>query len=46
MAPLESWTRSNNNFFNNSFVNKEKIIAHDLGYGLDPESRRDLRRKH
>jgi hypothetical protein len=36
MAAPESWTLSDDNFFNNSFENEEQITARDLGYGLDP----------
>jgi hypothetical protein len=46
MAPPESWTLSDDNFFNNSFENKELITPESLGHGLDPQSRKDLREKH
>ena len=46
MAPLESWTLSDNNFFNNSFENKELITPKSLGHSLDPQLQKDLREKH
>ena len=46
MAALESWTLSDDNFFNSSFKNKEQITPKALGHGLDPRSRKDLRIKH
>jgi hypothetical protein len=36
MAVLESWTLSDDNFFNSSFENKEQITPEALGHGLDP----------
>jgi hypothetical protein len=42
----ESWTRSDDNFFNNSFHNKDYINPEDLGHGLDPTSRAELRQRH
>ena len=46
MALPESWTLSDNNFFNNSFKNKELITPKSLGHSLDPQSRKDLYEKH
>ena len=46
MAALESWTLSDDNFFNSSFENEEQITPEALGHGLDPRSRKDLRTKH
>ena len=42
----ESWTLSNDNFFNTSFENQEQITPKSLGHGLNPQSRKDLRQKH
>ena len=43
MERLESWTLSDDNFFNTSFENQEQITPKSLGYGLNPQSRKDLR---
>jgi hypothetical protein len=36
MERLESWTLSDNNFFNTSFKNQEQITPKSLGHGLNP----------
>jgi hypothetical protein len=46
MAAQESWTLSDDNFFNSSFENEERITPKALGHGLDPQLRKDLREKH
>jgi len=43
---LESWTLSDDNFFNTSFKNQEQITPKSLGHSLNPQSRKDLRQKH
>jgi hypothetical protein len=42
----ESWTHSNDDFFNNSFHNKDRIDPKDLGHGLNPSSRAKLCERH
>jgi hypothetical protein len=46
MAPPESWTLSDDNFFNNSFENQEPITPELLGHGLNPQLCKDLCEKY